>query len=260
MTETPADGSSLADAPATIRIVRKHALAIRWMHWINFPVLCTMIWSGLYIYYMDSDRGPDGPIHQGQTFRIGLGSLTLVRLFPEWFWKLLDASEPRMPRALGYHFLFMWFFVLNGAAYVLYTLLSGEWRALLPNRDSLREALGVVAFDLTLSKVRPPQGKYNAAQRISYTLIILMGLGSALTGLAMYKSSQLHGLASLFGGYQGARWLHFWLTIGYVLFFMVHVAQVIKAGWNNFSAMISGYAIEPAPAAAQTTNPKEETP
>jgi hypothetical protein len=29
-----------------IRLQRKHPLAIRWMHWINFPILFTMVWSG----------------------------------------------------------------------------------------------------------------------------------------------------------------------------------------------------------------------
>jgi hypothetical protein len=33
-------------AVATIRLEKKHPLAIRWMHWVNFPVLLlfTMIW------------------------------------------------------------------------------------------------------------------------------------------------------------------------------------------------------------------------
>ena len=34
----------------SIRLEKKHPLAIRWMHWVNFPVLFTMIWSGLLIY------------------------------------------------------------------------------------------------------------------------------------------------------------------------------------------------------------------
>ena len=29
---------------------KKHPLAIRWFHWVNFPVLFIMIWSGLLIY------------------------------------------------------------------------------------------------------------------------------------------------------------------------------------------------------------------
>ncbi|MEJ7709978.1 MAG: hypothetical protein WKF84_08980 [Pyrinomonadaceae bacterium] len=47
----------------------------------------------------------------------------------------------------------------------------------------------------------------------------------------------------MLGGYEWARWEHFWLTVLYVLFFVVHVAQVIKAGWNNFRSMITGYEI-----------------
>jgi thiosulfate reductase cytochrome b subunit len=43
-----------------------------------------------------------------------------------------------------------------------------------------------------------------------------------------------------------ARWFHFWLTIFYVVFFLVHVAQVVRAGWNNFRAMIIGYQVVPA--------------
>jgi thiosulfate reductase cytochrome b subunit len=45
------------------------------------------------------------------------------------------------------------------------------------------------------------------------------------------------------GGYETARLIHFALTIGYCLFFLIHIAQVIKAGWNNFRAMITGYEV-----------------
>ncbi len=42
-----------------------------------------------------------------------------------------------------------------------------------------------------------------------------------------------------------ARFIHFWLTMGYVAFFIVHIAQVVRAGWNNFRAMITGYELAP---------------
>ena len=61
-----------------------------------------------------------------------------------------------------------------------------------------------------------------------------MGLGSLVTGLAIYKPTQTHWVTTLLGGYEMARWLHFWLTIGFCAFFLVHVGQVILAGWNNF--------------------------
>jgi hypothetical protein len=30
-----------------------------------------------------------------------------------------------------------------------------------------------------------------------------------------------------------------------VVFFVIHVAQVIRAGWNNFLAMVTGYELVP---------------
>jgi thiosulfate reductase cytochrome b subunit len=127
--------------------------------------------------------------------------------------------------------------------YVAYTLFSGEWRELVPNRKSFGEAWHVLLHDLHIRKDAPPPRKFNGAQQIAYTAVILMGLGSVLTGLAIYKPVQFSWLAALFGGYQGARFLHFWLTVGYVLFFLVHIAQVIRAGWNNFRAMVIGYEV-----------------
>jgi thiosulfate reductase cytochrome b subunit len=144
---------------------------------------------------------------------------------------------------MAFHFLFMWFFALNGLFYVLYTILSGEWRLLVPNRHSFKEAWLVLLHDLHIRKTAPPQKKYNAAQRIAYTAIIFMGFGSLVTGLAIYKPVQLYWLVWLCGGYSFARILHFILTIGYVLFFLIHIVQVILAGWNNFRSVISGFEV-----------------
>jgi thiosulfate reductase cytochrome b subunit len=207
---------------------RKHPLAIRWFHWINFPLLAVMVWSGLLIYWAN-------PV-----YRIGFGNRTLLKMTVAQ--KTYEKANLafRLAEGLSLHFFFMWLFAINGILYVLYTIFSGEWRYLLPDRHSWVEAIQVTLYDLHLRKEPPPQAKYNAAQRISYTAIILMGLGSLLTGLAIYKPVQFGWLTFLFGGYQMARFFHFWITVGYVLFFVVHVGQVIKTGWNNFRAIIIG--------------------
>jgi thiosulfate reductase cytochrome b subunit len=101
----------------------------------------------------------------------------------------------------------------------------------------------------------PTQGKYNAAQQIAYTLIVLAGAGSVITGLAIYKPVQLHWLTTLLGGYEMARWLHFWLTMGYVVFFVIHVVQVALAGWNNFRAMIAGFELVREPVVPKGEQP-----
>jgi thiosulfate reductase cytochrome b subunit len=210
------------------RLEKKHPLAIRWFHWINFPVLAVMIWSGLLIYWAND------------VYRVGIGGFTPFKFFPQWFYKTFHI-EFRLAEGMAWHFLFMWFFALNGVCYVLYTALSGEWRYLLPNRNTLREAIQVVLYDLRLSQVHPPHRKFNGAQQIAYTAVILMGAGSLLTGLAIYKPTQFAWLTNLLGGYTAARFEHFWLTMGYMLFFLVHIVQVIRAGWNSFRAMVTGY-------------------
>jgi thiosulfate reductase cytochrome b subunit len=152
----------------------------------------------------------------------------------------------RLAEGMGWHFLFMWFFFINGLLYVLYTAFSGEWRYLLPNRHTLKEAWQVTLHDLYLSKKHPPRRKFNGAQQIAYTSIIVMGLGSLVTGIAVYKPVQFAWVTALCGGYGMARFIHFWLTIGYILFFCVHILQVVRSGWNNFRAMITGYEVVPA--------------
>lgn len=233
---------SVAVVAPGIRLELKHPRAIRWMHWINFPILFTMIWSGLLIYWGDSDNAY---LHPHRVYRIGVGSVTLFRFFPEWVYQTLNAPY-RITTGLGYHFFFMWIFALNGLVYAIYLLASGEWRLLVPTIKSWREAIQVTLFDLHLSKIHPPVKKYNGAQKIAYTTIVLMGACSLITGLAIYKPTQTHWLTSLLGGYEMARWEHFWLTIGFMGFFLLHVFQVVKTGWNNFRGMVTGYEIRPS--------------
>jgi thiosulfate reductase cytochrome b subunit len=92
-----------------------------------------------------------------------------------------------------------------------------------------------------------PDAKFNGAQRLAYTGVVAMGAGSLLTGLAIYRPVQLGWLSTLLGGYEWARFEHFILAIGYVGFFIIHIAQVIRAGWNNFRAMVIGVEVSRDP-------------
>ncbi len=212
------------------QLENKHPLAIRWLHWISFPLLTMMIWSGLLIYWANAVYG------------FWIFGYEIFHFFPPWFYEALGIPF-RLAEGISLHFFFMWLFAANGIIYVLYTIFSGEWRAIVPVPGSFKRAILVTLHDMKIVKKLPPQGKYNDAQRIAYTSVILMGAGSVITGLAIYKPLQLAWLTTLLGGYEWARWMHFWLTIFFVLFFVVHVIQVILAGWNNFRSMVTGYQI-----------------
>ena len=189
-----------------------------------------MIWSGLLIYWAtDGDR-------------IGWGDTTILKFFPDSFNKALNLPF-RLAEGMSFHFVFMWLFAINGLLYVLYLFFSGEWRLIFPNKKSLKESMLVILHDLHLRKGLPPQKKYNAAQRIAYTGVIVLGLGSLITGIAIYKPVQFKIICALLGGYEWARAEHFILTILFSLFFVVHIVQVILAGWNNFRAIVAGFEV-----------------
>lgn len=202
------------------RVLEKHHVVLRVCHWVNLPLLFLMVWSGLLIYWAYPAYGniPDeiGP------FKI----------------------HHRLAEGMGWHFFIMWIFIINGAIYLTYCCMSGHWRELLPGQQDFKNAIPYVLYDLKIKKMRPEiPGKYNPVQKIAYTGALFLGIGSIITGLAIYKPVQLGWLTALLGGYQAARFEHFLLMIGFVLFLIVHVTQVIRAGWNNLRAIIAGYEI-----------------
>jgi thiosulfate reductase cytochrome b subunit len=205
-----------------IKISEKHSRILRWTHWINFPLLFLMVWSGILIYWANQQYIE---IPQPVAFKLSIQS--------------------RLAEGMGWHFLFMWGFFLNGLIYISYLFISGDWRSLAPDKDTFKEAIQVVLHDLKLRKIAPPlKGKFNAAQKLAYCGVIFMAIGSLITGLAVYKPVTFGWLTNLLGGYEAARLEHFILMVGYILFFIIHIIQVMRAGWNNFRSMIAGYEIE----------------
>jgi thiosulfate reductase cytochrome b subunit len=178
-----------------------------------------MIWSGILIYWANDVYRP---------------------FFPENWYEALGWDH-RLAEGMGVHFTLMWLFALNGALYFSYLFVSGEWRERFPWPRHWIEAWQVTAHELGLRKEVPPSGKFNAAQRIAYTVVDLMGAMAILTGLAIYKPIQLHRLAEAMGGYERARFFHFLLMLGFLLFFIVHIVQVVRAGWRCLLTMIGGW-------------------
>ena len=130
----------------------KHRFATRWFHWVNFPILSAMIFSGMLIYWAYDP------------YRIGLGSVTLFHFFPDRFYEITGIGY-QLAYGMALHFFFAWLFAINGIAYVLYTLISDEWRALVPDGNSFREAIQVAMHDAGFKVPLPPQGRLRTRPR-----------------------------------------------------------------------------------------------
>jgi len=270
----------------------RHSWPVRLMHWINVICLTVLLMSGLQIFNahptlnwgkqsydgkppvldMRADSGPNGGAIGvteilGHPFRttgvFGLskdpdGSMA-YRGFPSW------ATLPG-PQALAmgrqWHFFFAWLFVINGIAYLAYSIISRHLaRDLAPTRTDWR-SIGRSFLDHL--RFRHPQGEaskyYNVLQKLTYLLlifvllpfIVLMGLG-----MSPRMNSLLTGWIDLFGGRQSARTLHFVAAMAIVLFVAVHLFEVIITGlWNNLRSMITGrYRVQgEAPKIEETTH------
>lgn len=241
---------AVEEAPTAqpVRLVNKHPLAIRWFHWVNFPILFLMIWSGILILWA-YDEYPTTKYAVKVPNRISVYQWGVAPVYASKDQPNYPVPEAkrwdiplgfRLAEGMAWHFNLAWIFALNGILYVVFLFYSGQWRHLAPKKESFVEAFKVVLYDVGLWKKPLPPGKYNHAQRIAYSSVVVMGILMVWTGVAIYKPAQVAWLAIPFGGYQGARTVHFIITALLLAFFFVHVAQVIRTGWNNLRGMMTG--------------------
>jgi len=194
--------------------VKIHPLVVRITHWINAFAILVMVASGWRIYNASPLFGFRFPNE------ITLGG---------W-----------LAGALQWHFAAMWLLVLNGIVYVTYGVVSGRFRRkLLPltPRAVLRDVLAALHGQLAHDDL----AVYNAAQRAAYVAIILCLAVLVFSGLAIWKPVQLQEIAALMGGYEGARFLHFFAMALMVFIVLVHIVMVILVP-RSFPTMITGRA------------------
>jgi thiosulfate reductase cytochrome b subunit len=143
--------------------------------------------------------------------------------------------------ALNWHFALMWPLVAFGLLYVCYLAASGEWRSLLFRPSDVPGAIQMMKYYLHLRKDHPPQGKHNPLQKLAYSSVVVLGVLAVLSGLSIYKPTQLGWLTTLFGGFQLARYWHFWIVWAFVAFSIVHVILVFVVDPASLRAMLSGW-------------------
>jgi Ni/Fe-hydrogenase b-type cytochrome subunit len=193
-----------------------HPVFIRITHWVNAGALLIMITSGWRIYNASPLFGFSFP-----------DDIT----FGGWL------AGARM-----WHFFGMWVFAINGVVYVLYNIFTRHGRrTTIFGKSDASGVLPMILYYLRIRKEHPPQKKYNALQKLAYTLVPLLALGGILSGIAIYWPVQFSGVTSFFGGYETARLWHFICMSALVLFFAVHLLMVAIAGWDNFLSMITGW-------------------
>lgn len=205
--ETAVGGSQIA-ARAAI-----HPVWVRVTHWINAIAILVMIGSGWQIY----NAAPLFPFNFPKSIALG-----------NW-----------LAGALLWHFAAMWLLAINGLVYVTLGIVSGRFRRkLLPISPAqvLADAKAALSFKLSHEDI----SRYNAVQKLLYAGVILTGIVIVLSGLAFWKPVQLQELTALFGGYDFARYVHFFAMAAIVGFLIVHVTLALIVP-KSLRAMIVGH-------------------
>lgn len=255
----------------------RHTLPVRLMHWINVLALSVLFMSGLQIfnahpalYWGKSSYTGRPPLFEVATLTAADGRMTGVtrvlghefesngvlgatrgadgqpqaRAFASW---LTVPARYALGMAREWHFFFAWVFVLNGTAYVLYSLWSRHlMRDLAPTGAELR---GVKQSIWDHVRFKHPTGeaarRYNVLQKLAYLGVIFVLLPLiVLAGWAMspFLNSIAPGWVDWLGGRQSARTIHFIVAWLLFLFVAVHVFEVIISGlWNHMRSMITGH-------------------
>ncbi len=192
---------------------RLHPVPVRVMHWTNALAMLVMIGSGWGIY---NDSVIFGGLHFPGAIKLG-----------SW-----------AAQSLLWHFAGMWLLALNGAAYLLYGIVTGRLRErLLPIR--LADLVQTARDTLHLKVAHEDLTTYNAVQKVLYIVVILAGISQVVTGLAIWKPVQFSGLTGLLGGFQAARLIHFGGMAVIVGFLVVHVALSLLVP-RTLWAMLTG--------------------
>ena len=189
-----------------------HPAWVRVTHWINAIAILVMIGSGWQIY----NAAPLFPFNFPKSIALG-----------NW-----------LAGALLWHFAAMWVLAINGLVYVTLGLVSGRFRRkLLPISPAqvLADAKAALSFKLSHEDI----SRYNAVQKLLYAGVILTGIVIVLSGLAIWKPVQFQELTALFGGYDFARYVHFFAMSAIVGFLVVHVVLALIVP-KSLRAMIAG--------------------
>ena len=129
---------------------RLHPVPVRIMHWTNAAAMLVMIGSGWGIY---NDSVILSALHFSKHVKLG-----------SW-----------AAASLLWHFAGMWLLVLNGAAYLVYGIVTGRLRErLLPIR--LPDLVQTVRDTLRFKVAHQDLTTYNAVQKLLYIIVILAGV------------------------------------------------------------------------------------
>lgn len=200
------------DQPPTNAKRPIHPAWLRITHWLNAAAIITLIGSGWQIY----NASPLFPFKFSHSITIG-----------GW-----------LGGAIQWHFAAIWILFATALTYLVMGITTGRWKKKLwpvTPRAIWQDFKAALHGHLSHDDIR----QYNAVQKAAYIFVIIDVTLLIMSGLVLWKNVQFPWLRTLLGGYEVARYIHFFSMAGIVGFIVVHVALALLVP-RTLRAMIVG--------------------
>lgn len=211
-----------------------HARFVRITHWVTALCFLALLVTGMEIVISHPRFywGEEGNVEVPALFSLPIPA-SRASVVTGYGYVLPDQNG--WSRAL--HFQSAWLVIGAGLVYAFFGLRSGHFRRnLLPARASLSWSAVYRELREHLTRIPADTGSYNLLQRMAYVKVVFILFPLMIwTGLAMSPAfvSVFPATVTILGGHQSARTIHFIACLALVLFLLVHIAMVIRAGFRT---------------------------
>jgi Ni/Fe-hydrogenase 1 B-type cytochrome subunit len=179
----------------------RHPWPVRLLHWTYVPALFLNALSGFYV--------------TRPSRRFGFSS---------------------MRSALKVHAIAQYVLLFAYVARVYYGHVTKDYKKLLPNRKDLADAPEYLKYELFLTKKEPKYPKYNPLQKLVFAALGALVPLQGVTGLALYAPKVFSKPATVAGGLNPLRRMHYLtalaitsLSIGHLYLVLTHDLKKVKS-------------------------------
>ena len=196
-----------------------HPLWLRIIHWANAAAVVVLIMSGWRIY------------NATRFLRLR------VPFTHEWLFPSKWTLGGWLGGAIQWHFAAIWVLFASTLLYLVLFILSRRGKQFLPVTPMglWGDIKAFLKGHLSHADIR----QYNTIQKLAYLFAMADLVVLIASGLVLWKSVQFGWLRVLLGGYEAARYIHFYAMAGIVAFIFVHVVMALLVP-KTIKAMLWG--------------------
>lgn len=247
------DGEAGAGRGQAPELDAQHAVWVRISHWVGALSFLALVLTG-FVILMAHPRLYWGEV--GNALTPALLELPISRNHQHGGWDneipFFEAPGSPVSASRTYeilnqnswgrslHFLAAWILVVTGVVYSLAGIFTGHFRRhLLPAIGELGPRLlwrDIVRHLRRQIGAAPLGPQYGLLQKCAYFCVVFLAMPMiVVTGLAMSPAitAAYPFLSGMFGGFQSARTIHFFLFTALVVFLVGHILMVIMSGFRR---------------------------